>query len=99
MCLQTKFPIRTDSGAPDTLASIAMISKTNLAEINPLASNLYAFMKDVLKEVVETDPDFAFPDGRVGATRPEFPGLMEDSGLEKALEHLDQRYQQVSLLI
>lgn len=93
--MQTKFPIRAESGAADTLASIAMISKTNVAEIKPLSSNLYAFMTDALKGVLQPDPEFAYPDGRVETSRPGFPGLTEDAGLQKALQHLDQKYQQV----
>ena len=73
-----------------------MISKTNVAEIKPLSSNLHAFMKDMLMGILPADPNFAFPDGEVEASRPGFPGLTEEPGLQKALQHFDQRYNEVS---
>ncbi len=87
--------MRAESGSADTLASIAMTSKTNVAEVKPLASSLHAFMKEALKGVISVDPNFSFPDGRVQTDRPGFPELTEDAGLQKALQHLDQRYEQV----
>ena len=96
--LQTKFPVQTESGAPDTLASIALISKTSIEEIKPLAAQVDLLMQELLGGIIPADPSFAFPDGRVEPNRTGFPGLLGDPGTETALRVLDERYEKVGLM-
>lgn len=90
--------MRVESGAPDTLASIAMLSKTDISEIQPLARSLHKFMVDLLDDVIPADGDFSFPDGHVLESRQGFPGLLQSEGIYKALQRLDDRYQQVDVI-
>jgi len=93
--VQVKFPVRLESEAPDTLASIAVLSKTSIIEVKPMASNLDTLMQDLLGGVITADPGFAFPDGKVEPNRMGFPGLLGDPGTEKALVLLNRLYEEV----
>lgn len=74
---------------------MAAASKTSIAEIKPLASNLDILMQDLLSDEVPAAPDFPFPDGLVAENRSGFPGLLEEPKLEKALQLLDRKYEEV----
>lgn len=87
--------MRTESGAPDTLASIALVSKARIEEVKHLAATLDMLMQELLGGVIPASHDFAFPDGKKTANRMGFPGLLGDPGCEAALKILDERYERV----
>lgn len=95
--MQAIFPERTETGAPDTLASLAVASKTSVDEAKPLAESLDLLLQELLGGVIPADPSFAYPDGRTQANRMGFPGLMGDPGMETALQVLEARYEKVPI--
>ena len=93
--VQSNFPMRVESGLPDTLASIAMISKTDISEVKALADNLQKAMMNLLEGITDPDPAFPFPDGQIVENRLGFPGLLHQDKTDQVMQRLDAKYKQV----